>query len=204
MDFDEETGVELVAGPPPIVPFEQGIQRLRERDRHFSDRDFFSTATGIVFNLRRHESATLFGLPSGLALDPLTNVTDDLQRRRSDLLNQARGAATESIRQIGFLQCGLHALVGDQNWSGIVIWLNYLAELKVPGRDGPADAATLERPEWNATLADFCTFIRPISLLTPPPSKDPFATVPFNWLLHDITPDPSSTRLGIRPRYRAA
>jgi hypothetical protein len=119
-------------------------------------------------------------------------------------LNQVRSGPTESIRQTGFLQCGLHALVGDQNWSGIVIWLNYLAELKLPGHDGPPDAATLERPEWNATLADFCTFIRPISLLTPPPSKDPFASVPFTWLLHDITPDLSSTRLGIRPRYRAA
>ena len=204
MDFDEETGVELAPGPPPSMPFEQALQRLKEHDRYFSDRDFFSTAAGIVSNVRRHESAALFGLPSGLELDPLTNVTDDFQRRRSELLTQARGAATERIRQTGFLQCGLHTLVGDQNWSGIVIWLNYLAELKLPGRDGPPDAATLERPEWNATLADFCTFIRPINLLTPPPSKDPFANVPFNWLLHDITPDPSSTRLGIRPRYRAA
>jgi hypothetical protein len=56
-----------------------------------------------------------------------------------------------------------------------------------------ADASAFENPAWNATLAEYCTFIRRVGVTTPLAS-DPRFTGPFTWLLHDVAADPASAR----------
>jgi hypothetical protein len=183
------------------MPHDKAIERLKRHDQNFDEKATFIGMLNVWSNLRQHESIALFGKQHGLEVEPLTNITDDLQRRRAELLKQARLSSSESVRQACDLQSGFLSMVGDNTWLGIVFWVNFIAELKVPGRDGPPNAATVERPEWNATLADVCTFIRPIGVVSPPRSADLFAN-PLTWMLHDITPDPSAARR-LPPDFRA-
>ncbi len=107
----------------------------------------------------------------------------------SELVSSKVAAPTDTVRQLAALQFSFVNVVSDQHWDGIVIWVNYIAELKVPGRDKAADAAAFENPSWNATLAEYCTFIRRAGVATPPVDN-----APFTWLLHDVAPDPASAR----------
>ena len=203
MELDETFGVELVPAPQPPAPYQQAIQGVKRRDPNFTDEGFLASAIQLVGAVRTRESGALFGWPPGLEPDPEpSNLTDDFKRRRAEVLQAARAAGTESVRLLSMLSFAFVNVTGDRNWDAIVVWVNFIAELKVPGRDGPPDEATIEQPQWNATLGDYCTFIRPVAVTTP---RDQFA--PFNWLLHDLTPDPSATRRlpdGFRPRSVAA
>lgn len=188
MERDETWGVELVPGPASLS-WDDAVKPIQVRDPHFTVMNF-AIGYGNVWGLtRQHESAALFGAPP-VALDPLpTMVTADFQRKRAELVKSARISGAEWVRQLNGLHAGLVSLTGDQNWDAIIIWENYIAELKVPGRDGPIDYKTYENPEWNATLAEYLTFVRPVGTRTGN-GKD----APFTWYLHDITPDPSATR----------
>ena len=188
MERDGTWGVELVP-PPASLSWDEAIKRFQLGGPGF-DLLEFAIMFGNVWDLTRaHESAALFG-PPPVELDPLpTTVTPDFQRKRAELVRRARSEGTEWVRQLSGLQSELVSVTGDQNWDAIIIWENYIAELKVPGRDGPIDYKTYEQPEWNATLAEYLTFVRPVGARTRN-GKD----APFDWLLHDITPDPNATR----------
>jgi hypothetical protein len=194
MELDERFGVELVPCATALMPFAEAMNSLKRRDPTFTDEGFFMGAMEVWSGLHIQESVAIFGPMPAIEPRPVAaNLTPEFQRRWTELVRSKLAAPTETVRQLSTLQFSFFNLVSDQNWDGIVIWANYIAELKVPGRDKAADAAAFENPAWNATLAEYCTFIRRVGVTTPMAS-DPRFTGPFNWLLHDVTADPASAR----------
>lgn len=194
MELDERFGVELVPCPTALMPFGEAMHSIKRRDPRFTDEGFFMGAMDVWSGLRIQESAAIFGPMPDIEPRPVAaNLTPEFQRRWAELVRSKLATPTDSVRQLATLQFSFFNLVSDQNWDGIVIWANYIAELKVSGRDKAADAAAFENPAWNATLAEYCTFIRRVGVTTPV-AADPRFAGPFNWLLHDVTADPASAR----------
>jgi len=147
------------------------------------------------------ESVAIFGPMPGIEPKSVaSNLTPEFRQRLAELVSSKLATPTDSVRQLATLQFFFFNLVSDQHWDGIVIWANYIAELKVSGRDRAADAPAFENPAWNATLAEYCTFVRRVGVTTQVAS-DPRFTGPFTWLLHDAAADPASARqLGVTGR----
>jgi hypothetical protein len=189
MELDPTFGVELVPCPTAL-PYVEAMNGLKKRDPRFTEEGFLMNASHVWVNVHLQDAATVFGPIAGLEPESVvSNFTPEFQRRWTELVRSKLAAPTNSVRQLSGLQFSLFNVVSDQNWDGIVIWVNYIAELKVSGRDKAADAAAFENPAWNATLAEYCTFIRRAGVATP---RDDNA--PFTWLLHDVAADPASAR----------
>ena len=190
MELDPNFGVELVACPTSLLPFGEAMNSLKRRDPKFVDQGFFMGAMEVWSGFHIQESVAIFGpMPDIEPRSVASNLTPEFQQLLAELIRSKLAAPTDSARQLAPLQFSFFNLVSDQYWDGIVIWVNYIAELKVSGRDKAADAAAFENPSWNATLAEYCTFIRRVGVATP--GAD---TAPFTWLLHDVTADPASSR----------
>jgi len=196
MELDPTFGVELVPCPTAL-PYGEAMNGLKRRDPKFTDEGFLMAAMALWNNFRLQESAAVFGPVPGLQPEPVvSNLTPEFQRRWAELIRSKLAAPTDTVRQLQALQFSFFNVVSDQYWDGIVIWVNYIAELKVSGRDKTADAAAFENPAWNATLAEYCTFIRRAGVATPVAFD-----APFTWLLHDVAADPASARqLGVTGR----
>lgn len=205
MELDPNFGVELVPGPAAL-PHGEAMNALKRRDPRFTDQGFLMGAMELWSGFHLQESVAVFGPMPGVEPNPVgSNITPEFQQRFAELTSSKLAAPTDSVRQLAPLQFSFFNVFSDQYWDGIVIWVNYIAELKMSGRDKAADAVAFENPAWSATLAEYCTFIRRVGVTTPEAS-DPRFTGPFNWLLHDVAADPASARqLGVtRQDARAA
>jgi hypothetical protein len=193
MELDPNFGVELVPCPTAL-PHTNAMNALKRRDPKFTDEGFLMGAMELWADSLIQESVAIFGPMPGIEPRPVaSNLTPEFQRRWTELVRSKLAAPTDTVRQLQALSFSFFNVVSDQNWDGIVIWVNYIAELKRSGRDKAPDASAFENPAWNATLAEYCTFIRRVGVTTPLAS-DPRFTGPFTWLLHDVAADPASAR----------
>src|SRR5229473_2003612 len=91
------------------------------------------------------ESVAIFGPMPGIEPKSVaSNLTPEFRQRLAELVSSKLATPTDSVRQLATLQFFFFNLVSDQHWDGIVIWANYIAELKVSGRDRAADAPLLK------------------------------------------------------------
>jgi hypothetical protein len=202
MELDPTFGVELVPCPTAL-PYHEAMNGLKRRDPKFTDEGFLMGAIEVWSGFHIQESVAIFGPMPGIEPRSVaSNITPEFHQRMAELASSKLAVRPDSVRQLAPLQFSFFNVVSDPYWDGIVIWVNYIAELKVPGRDKAAEAAAFENPAWSATLAEYCTFIRRVGVTTSG-APDPRFTGPFNWLLHDVAADLASARqLGV-PRQDA-